>query len=251
MFKEDVIIELTYKDKLNFDFQYDLMQIILQEIKGIRFDEKVKQTVDANCKHLSPDLQHAEFERLRKDMIMEHFKTTCFDAWKFKNMVLALDGLNAFNRIDLDNLKENIDKITSTAESHPDDKYYQPFFEKLGRVLRVLLTMSIGKMKIENSKSKLKEIQAEKENSNLMAAECYAKLELLQDLKRKLQEETKTPEMSISNKNSNNDEESIHQDFKDFVKDLKGLKNSLHMGYNTFLKEVGQNLIKPNVLEGI
>jgi len=245
---EDVIIKLTYENGFEFDYQYDLMQILLQEINKFRFDERVKQRVEAECQQLSPELQLGEGQKMRKAMITENFKHTCFDAWKFKNLILSLEGINVINKQDIDNLKDRLDKIRQTAFSIPNDIYFEPFFEKVYKLLKVLLFLTVGQKRIDTSKTKLKSLKDEEAKSNLLNAEYSGKIILLQNIKKRIQEESSKGE-EVSIKKSHAEEVSINQDLKEFIKELKGIKNTLQLSFNSFLKQLGDNLIKPQDLD--
>ena len=76
--KEKYIINLTYKDSFEYDYQYDLIQIILQEINKSRIEERVKEEVNKNYSNeqFSAAIRSDQEVKLRKTYVFEEFKVT-------------------------------------------------------------------------------------------------------------------------------------------------------------------------------
>ena len=72
--KESLMIKITYQDNFLHDYQYDLMQIILQEINKFRFDERVLEAVEVDFKHVGPVEQKKEGLKIKNRMITENYK---------------------------------------------------------------------------------------------------------------------------------------------------------------------------------
>jgi hypothetical protein len=78
--KEKYVIDMTYKDAFEYDYQYELMQIILQEINKSRIEERVKEEVNKNYsdEQFSAAIRKEQETKLRKTYVFEEFKVTIY-----------------------------------------------------------------------------------------------------------------------------------------------------------------------------
>jgi hypothetical protein len=130
---------------------------------------------------------------------------TCFNAWMFKNKILALEGLNLINEKETKDFKVKLENLLQEAKKYPDDKNWGKFFSKLHKFLKILLFLTIGQMKIESSKKKMDKIQSEIKTSNVNIAEFKGKKALLDKILDRIKRENNKPSVVIEKQSSPND----------------------------------------------
>ena len=130
---------------------------------------------------------------------------TCFNAWMFKNKILALEGLNLINEKETKEFKVRLETILQESKKYTDDQMWGKFFSKLHKLLKIILFLTIGQMKIESSKSKLVKIQNEIKTSNINIAEFKGKKALLEKILDRLKGENNKPSVVVEKQYSQND----------------------------------------------
>lgn len=102
-------------------------------------------------------------------------------------------------------IKEEIEKFKKDSAALPDNHHYANLFEKLYKVIKILLFLTVGQKKIDKSKAQLVNHNNEVNVCRLKISELTGKINLLQIIKEKLKKELpKQPNVAVvAEKNEN------------------------------------------------
>jgi len=197
------------------------------------------------------------------------FKKITFDAWRFKNMILACDeyvvidslkryfvaegeseGTLADEHI-LSKIMTIIDAIKIEAEKvyeKKKDENVKHVFLPAMNALMVVVFLSIGTKRVKIHKEKIVTLKAENKKKNEENYEIDGQVKLLDDLRARIirerseQGNTKEP---VDPSNEYKKQLSAIQDAKKSINQLRQLKNELENNYHNLLRSVAKNLVKP------
>ena len=214
-------------------------------MKNVNFDEN------------SPEYTK-EFEKKVSLVTFDFFKKNCFNAWKFKNIILACEEyvIHEYQRVNgelpsLDKVAEEFVALKKEAEKYHDELAEKVFWPLINAVL-VVIYSSIAKKRsetykdtIEASKKIIAGLEVEK-NDN------HGKIVMLEEIKSKIirssaispQKERKQPEGKKEGDIADGKNLDQYKEETDrIIEALKSIKNEQESDFYVYLKNIAKSLL--------
>lgn len=157
-------------------YQARLMKIIFEGILLEKVEEEVLHKMTKHGEVLSDDTEKIKLrEKYTSEITFEYFKKLCFDAWRFKNQILACEEFviinydhNSHMTLDaslmrmMDELESirNLFEHTENGGKMKKDDHYKHIFRPLLKAVRVIIVLSIASKRaksFKDLKAKVKE----------------------------------------------------------------------------------------------
>lgn len=237
-----------------------LESILLEKVQeGINKEKTSIQQDSADPKY------QKELEKIVAKVTFDFFKRNCFNAWKFKNLILACDEyvIHEYQRENgelptLEKISLELIKIKAEAEKIQDEQAVNVFWPLANAVLTIVYN-SIATKKmvgynevINKSKGSILKYDAEK-NDN------HGKIVILEEVKSKIVNYQKSYSGidKVENQSHGGAEveevmEKINQfnfQSNEIIENLKTMKNSQEENFYSYLKNVANSLIHQRVLK--
>lgn len=237
-----------------------LESILLEKVQeGINKEKSSIQQDSADPKY------QKELDKIVAKVTFEFYKKHCYNAWKFKNLVLACDEfvIHEYQRVNgelptLEKISLDLIKIKSDAEKIQDEQAISVFWPLSNAVLTIVYN-SIATKKmvgysevINKSKANILKYDAEK-NDN------HGKIVILEEVKSKILNYQKTYSIGDQINNSQysgaeveevmNKISQFNSQSNDIIESLKTMKNSQEENFYSYLKNVANSLIHQRVLK--
>lgn len=230
--------------------------------------EKVQEAINkekANIQQDSADNRYyGELDKIVAKATFDFFKRNCFNAWKFKNLILACDEyvIHEYQRENgelpsLEKISLDLIKIKSEAEKIQNDLSINVFWPLANAVLTIVYN-SIASKKligyneiINKSKANIVKLEAER-NDN------HGKIIILEEVKSKILNFQKTlPEKTeVRSQGDPKEVDEILQKINHFntqsneiIESLKTMKNNQEENFYSYLKDVANSLIHQKLLK--
>lgn len=237
-----------------------LESILLEKVQEAINKEKGKIQLD----QADPKFQK-EHEKIISKVTFEFFKKNCFNAWKFKNLILACDEyvIHEYQRENgelptLEKISLELVKIKSEAEKVQDELAVNVFWPLANSVLTIVYN-SIANRKltsyndtITKSKANISKLEAEK-NDN------HGKIIILEEVRNKImnshkivnssEKEEVVPEGSVDMNEILLKINQFNSQSNEIIESLKTMKNSQEENFYAYLKNVANSLIHQRVLK--
>lgn len=215
-------------------------------MKNVNFDEN------------SPEYSK-EFDKKVSLVTFDFFKKNCFNAWKFKNIILACEEyvIHEYQRVNgelpsLDKVAEEFVALKKEAEKYHDELAEKVFWPLINAVL-VIIYSSIAKKRsetykdnIEASKKVIVGLEDEK-NDN------HGKIVMLEEIKSKIiRSSGMSPQKERKPENKNVDHDKADKgksldEYKEetdrIIEALKSIKNEQESDFYVYLKNIAKSLL--------
>lgn len=231
--------------------------------------EKVQEAINKEKTNIQLDQADPKFQKEHDKIVakvtFEFFKKNCFNAWKFKNLVLASDEyvIHEYQRENgelptLEKISLELVKIKSEAEKIQDELAVNVFWPLANAVLTIVYN-SIANRKlvsyndtITKSKSNISKLEAEK-NDN------HGKIIILEEVRNKImnshkivsgdKEEIIAPVGSVDMDEILQKINQFNSQSNEIIENLKTMKNSQEENFYAYLKNVANSLIHQRILK--
>jgi len=224
--------------------------ILLEKVQEKINHEKTNIKVDENA----PEYKK-EYDKIVSRITFDFFKKLCFNAWKFKNLVLACEEyvIHEFQRENgelptLDKIAEKYLNLKKEAEASKDELTGKIYWPLINCVLVIIYT-TIAKKRLETyaeniakSNKTIVSLEAEK-NDN------HGKIVMLEEIKTRIVRVTSSLTSPIKkDKAVEVHEENIDMDhYKDesqrIIEELKKIKNDQETEFYVYLKNIAKSLL--------
>ena len=204
-------------------------------------------------------------------IFFSHLQKNCFNAWKFKNLVLAAEEyvIHEFQRekgelptlehtsLILIALKEEAEKIR--------DEFAEKIFWPLINAVLVTVYTSIAKRKLEVYEEQGKKIETYIKKLDSEKSECIGKISVLKEVKTRINKSSVFSETALNQNEKavervEEDEETpdqgnfeqiknqIIEDSNTIVENLKMIENEQESNFQDYLKKLGNVMINQKLL---
>jgi hypothetical protein len=262
---EEKMRELTYAKKLPRVYQTQVMKIIFESI----LLEKVQEKVDEKLSMSEVDKESNEYEKLKEGYVssitFEYYKKLCYNAWRFKNQILAAEEfvIHEFQKdgkevVTLEKMAVTMNSLKKEAEKYKDETAEKIFWPLINSILVVIYSTIAKKRKItyeeliEKSNKRIEGFEAEKNDNK-------GKIYLLNEMKIKISKGSASisrPERpdkaSIVRKDSleevdggevKKELDELKDESQRIMEELKRIKNEQENEFYVYLKNIAKVLL--------
>jgi len=184
------------------------------------------------------------------DIVMQEYNLNCYNAWKFKNILVNLEELN----INLENSKEYENTInhlrkliqlgaTQINIENPgskDESQYYDIFKPFLNLLEILAFITLGTKKVNKTREQLEELKSKRNHSENYKNECKGKIELLDELIKRMGGSSSS---SIEKKTNTQIQLTSNDSDKLSFDTLIQMVNQLQSHYKELIKTIGKGLV--------
>jgi len=199
-------------------------------------------------KDINPEIL---YKHLKNEMIFFHFRNNCFDAYKFKNKLLASEHFNLESQKEAINYFEMMNRLKAIkAQGHfyKHDRHHIKLFYFLIKIVIVIAFDTMTKKRIENKQIDIDTKEMQITNWENEIKEIKSKIELILDIKSNV-EMGKTSGERRQMAKKENDTKDIDKDqslidmMKFHSRTLRMLVNSQQKTVQDLINSVGEQLI--------
>jgi hypothetical protein len=233
------------------------MKMIFESILLEKVQEKINlEKANIKTDEKAPEYKK-EYDKIVARITFDYYKRLCFNAWKFKNLVLACEEyvIHEFQRENgelptLDKIAEKYLNLKKEAEATKDELTGKIFWPLINCVLVIIYTTIANKRlqtygeNIAKSNKNIVSLEAEK-NDN------HGKIVMLEEIKARIIRATssiitspvKNKDKAAEGKEENIDMEHYKDESQRIIEELKKIKNDQETEFYVYLKNIAKSLL--------
>lgn len=236
-------------------------KVIVEEASSITFEKN------------DPKYQ-IEYNKIVNRIIFENYKKFCFNAWKFKNEVLAKEEFIVYEYQGKDNVRPSLEEIIVYLQGIKDeveslqDDYAEEIFWPLTNAIIISVYITIGQQRIKNHHTNIGKYKSNSEKLSREISEMKGKKQTLIDLKnynhgRSGSDDRKYTDQDLANDEDYDRKEEVEEtpeylrnknnlvESERLIENLKTIKNDMEGMFHSYLKCLGNDIVKPKNLNKV
>jgi len=259
---EDKMRSITGCKRFRHSYQVRTLKFIFDNILNLKCEIRIKEELaknnleksdgnfDREWNEKDDDSSSKVYREAMNDIVMHEYNLNCYNAWKFKNILVNLEELN----INLENSKEYENTITHLRKliqlgasqinlenpSSKDESQYYDIFKPFLNLLEILAFITLGTKKVNKTREQLEELKGKRNHSENYKNECKGKIELLDELIKRMGGSSSS---SIEKKTNTQIQLTSNDSDKLSFDTLIQMVNQLQSHYKELIKTIGKGLV--------